>query len=61
MAEHITKVGFIVKERNGMLDIYDAEDKAYMGEIQNKTLNDYKHNGEIDTDALDCDIFNTLY
>lgn len=61
MDGYITKVGFIVKERSGMLDIYDASDNAYMGEIQNKTLDDYSVNGEIDSDSLDCDIYDALY
>lgn len=61
MKEYTTNTDLLVKEHNEMLDIYDAADNAYMGEIQNKTLNDYRYNEEVDSDSLDCNIFSPLY
>lgn len=59
--EYTTNTGLLVKEYNGMLDIYDAADNAYISEIQNKTLNGYRYNEEVDSDSLDCNIFSPLY
>lgn len=55
MKEHITELGYYVKETIDGLDVY-KDDGTFVCSLDNKTLADYTYNGAVDNDKLDADI-----
>jgi hypothetical protein len=54
MEQYKTQLGYIVKETIDGLDVY--EDEKFVCELTGHTLNDYRYNGKINDDILECAI-----